>query len=112
MVCMWDKAKGVGRMSGDTGALPECEVKTPMTPYHTAIQVRSSGQCRVGIGRSSCNSLNSGRHEKSLVHCPCSWLAALHGAPRMCMFILLVVEVGCDVRCLLRSWCSYVHGFL
>ena len=27
MVCMWDKTTGVGRMSGDAKALPECEVK-------------------------------------------------------------------------------------
>ena len=26
MVCMPDKAKGLGRMSGDVGAHPECEV--------------------------------------------------------------------------------------
>ena len=32
----------VGRMLGDAGALPECEVKTLMTPDHTAFQVRSS----------------------------------------------------------------------
>ena len=29
-------------MSVDAGALPECEVKTLMTPDHTVIQVRSS----------------------------------------------------------------------
>ena len=28
---------------GDAGALPKCEVKTLMTPNHTAFQVRSSG---------------------------------------------------------------------
>ena len=35
MVCMWDKAKGVGRMSGDAGAFPDCEVihgSHPITP--------------------------------------------------------------------------------
>ena len=26
MVCMPDKAMGVGRMSGDAGVLPKCEV--------------------------------------------------------------------------------------
>ena len=26
---------GAGRMSGDAGALPKCEVKTLMTPDHT-----------------------------------------------------------------------------
>ena len=42
MVCMRDKTGGV-HMSGDAGALPECDVKTLMTPNHTAFQVRSSG---------------------------------------------------------------------
>ena len=37
------KSGGAGRMSGDTGALPVCEVMTLMTLDHTAIQVRSSG---------------------------------------------------------------------
>ena len=32
MVCMWDRAKGVGRMSGDAGALPECDVIHQITP--------------------------------------------------------------------------------
>ena len=40
---MWDKARKVGHMSGDAGVLPECEVKTLMTPDHTAVQVRISG---------------------------------------------------------------------
>ena len=38
MVCMPDM--GVGRMSGDPGALLECEVKTPDL---TAVQVRCYG---------------------------------------------------------------------
>ena len=37
------QGKGVGRMSEDAGALSWCEVKTLMTPNHTAIQVSSSG---------------------------------------------------------------------
>ena len=32
----------VGRMSGDAGALLECEVNTLMTPDHTACQVHNS----------------------------------------------------------------------
>ena len=32
MLYMKDKAKGVGRMSADTGALPECDMNTLMTP--------------------------------------------------------------------------------
>ena len=46
---MQDKARGVGHMSGDVGAHPECEVKTLMTPDYTAVQVRSSGQGQVGL---------------------------------------------------------------
>ena len=30
----------IGRMSGDAGAFPECEVNTLMSPVHTATQVR------------------------------------------------------------------------
>ena len=81
---------GVGRMSGDAGALPECEVKTLMSCDHTAIFVSSSGWSRVGIGRSAAEVLCMGCHEKAPVRCPCSRLAALHGAPLM----LLLLHVG------------------
>ena len=37
------KPRGVGHMSGDAGALPECKVKIMMTPDHSAFQVRISG---------------------------------------------------------------------
>ena len=37
------QSQGVGRMSGDAGALPECVVRALMTPDHTTFQVRSSG---------------------------------------------------------------------
>ena len=43
MKCMRDKANGGGRMSGDAGTHPECEMKTLMTPDHTTIHVRCSG---------------------------------------------------------------------
>ena len=39
----WTKPGGVGRMSGDVSALPECDVKTLMKPDHTAFKVRCSG---------------------------------------------------------------------
>ena len=52
-----------------------------MTPDHTALQVHSSGKGRAGIGRSSGEDLNIGRHEKAPVKCPCSREAALHAAP-------------------------------
>ena len=51
---------------------------TLMTP----LQVRSSGHGRTGIGRSSWKGHITGRHVKAPVRCPCSRLAALHGAPR------------------------------
>ena len=36
------KPGGIGRMSGDAGALFELEVKTLITPDETVLQVRSS----------------------------------------------------------------------
>ena len=39
---------------------------TLMTPDHTAFQVRSSGYGRAGVGPSSWEGLNTGRHEKAL----------------------------------------------
>ena len=77
MVFMRDKANGVGRMSGDTGAHPECEVKTL---NDIAVQVRSSEMGRDVIGRSAWKGHNSGRHDKTPIRCPCSQLAALRGA--------------------------------
>ena len=37
MICIQDKTRGVGRMSGDAGG------DTLMTPDHTDVQVRSHG---------------------------------------------------------------------
>ena len=54
-----------------------------MTPYHPTFQMRSSGLARAGIGQSSWEGVNMGCHEKAPVHCPCSWVAALYGAPWM-----------------------------
>ena len=67
-------------MSGDAGALPECEVKTLLTPNHTAFQVHISGLGRAGIGRSFWEGINTERHEKAPVCCSSSWLTVLHGA--------------------------------
>ena len=61
------KPGGIGRMSVNAGALSECEVETLMKPDHTALQMRSSG--RAGIGRSSGEGLNTGRHKKAPVRC-------------------------------------------
>ena len=71
--------QGVGRMSRDTRALPQCEVTTP---DHSTFQVHSSGKDQVGICRSSGEGLNTGCQEKAPVRCPCSRLAALHGVPQ------------------------------
>ena len=54
-------------MSEDAGALPECKVKTLMTPDHTAFRVCSSVYGPVGIGRSSWKGLDTGHHTKAPV---------------------------------------------
>ena len=56
---------GVGSMSGNAWTLPECEVKTLMTPDHTAFQVRSPGLDR------SFEEV-TGRHEKAPDRYSCS----------------------------------------
>ena len=48
---------------------------------------------RVCSGRSSGGGLNTGHHKKAPVHCPCSRLAALHGAP--CKLLLLLSKQCC-----------------
>ena len=42
MLCMRDKARKVGRMSGDARPLRKCEVKTPAISGHTDFQMHSS----------------------------------------------------------------------
>ena len=79
----------VGRISGDAGAFPECEVNVLITPDRTTIQVRSSGCGRAGIDRSSWKGLDTGRYEKASVRCPC----CLHGAPQTtCQLMDVVAE--------------------
>ena len=68
-----------------------------MTPDHIVVLVHNSGLHRAGIGRSSWKGLSSGRHEKAPVHCPCSRLAALHGAPRT--LVLLKDSYNQSVQC-------------
>ena len=72
----------VGRMSGDAGAFPECvdEYTDYTRSYHhpcAQFWVGSSRNWSVFLERP-----NTGRHKKAPVRCPCSRLAALHGAPR------------------------------
>ena len=43
LVSTRDKAREAGRMLGDVEALPDCEMKTLITPDHNAFQMRSSG---------------------------------------------------------------------
>ena len=88
------QSQGVDRMSGDAGALSECGVKTLMTPDHTAFLISNSGQGRTGFGRSSVEGLNTGRHYRAPVRCPC------------CI-------VGCTPRCstdalLWQCWSSQI----
>ena len=64
----------VGRCRNTSGVRGD----TLMTPDNTAIQVRSSGLGRVGIGRSSGAGHNTGRHEKAPVRCPYGRLPAFH----------------------------------
>ena len=87
MVCMQDKVKVVGHMSGDAGAFSDMRGDTLMTPDHTAVQVCSSGYSLAGIGRSSWKGLSTGCHVKAPVRCPCGRLATLNGAPRMRMWL-------------------------
>ena len=42
MACMREKARRVGRMTGEAGPLRKCEVNTLMTSGHTAFHVLSS----------------------------------------------------------------------
>ena len=51
---------GVGSMSEDARAFPECAVNTLITPDRTTIQVRSSGLGQSQMCRSSWNSLDHG----------------------------------------------------
>ena len=59
---------------------------------HIAVQVRSSGLDRIGIGRSSWKGLITGRHDKAPIHCPCRQLAALHGP--WCSTDTIVVDLA------------------
>ena len=70
-----------------------------MTPDHTAFQVRSSRLCRAGIGRSSWEGFNTGRHEKAPVRCPYSRLAALNGASQ---------PIGCTSWCFTADWLHFM----
>ena len=82
MVSMREKSQVVGRMSGDAGAFPECVGNTLITHDRTTIQVRSSGEGRAGIGRSSWKGLtwDTTRRLRFVVHAA-GWLHSmvLHG---------------------------------
>ena len=55
-VC-WTKPGGVDCMSGNAGVLSMCEVKTHMSPDHTAFQDRTSSVTVCGIVFDLCLSL-------------------------------------------------------
>ena len=80
MASVRNKAKGVGRILVVPG-ISRMRSDTLMTADHTVFLVRISRIGRAGIGRSSWEGLNTGRHVKAPVGCPCRRLAALHGAP-------------------------------
>ena len=65
-------------MSGDAGALSECEVKTLMTPDHTAFQLRSSGKGQTGIGRSSWKAISQDATRRlQLIDHAADWLHSM-----------------------------------
>ena len=73
------KARRVGRMSGDAGAIPNMRLYTD----GTRSQRLQSVQLWVWssrFGRFSWEGLNTVRQEKAPVRCPCSRLSILHGA--------------------------------
>ena len=49
----------VGRMTGDAGAFPECEVNTQIRPDCTTIQMRRSGWGRARMGKTSWEGLST-----------------------------------------------------
>ena len=70
---------GLCRMSWDAGELPKCEVKTLMTPDHTAFHVHSSVYGWIAIDRCSREGFNTGCHKMAPVHCPWLHSMMLHG---------------------------------
>ena len=96
----------VGRMSGDAGAFlesvgKECGVYTDYTRSHhhpgAQFWVGSSRNWSVFLKRP-----NAGRHEKAPVRCPCSRLAALHGAPQT-LSVVRHHHQWYDVNCCRRT---------
>ena len=86
------QSQGVGLMSGDAGAFPECEVNTLITPDHTTIQVRKHGLVESEFiclhGNASTQDSTKRRrfvvHTAGWQHCMvlhgriCMWTCALH----------------------------------
>ena len=81
MVCMRTKP-GVWSHGGRCRSTSRERGDTLKTSDHTAFQVHINRYGRVGIGWSSWKGLNTGRHDKVPVRCPCSRWATLHVAPR------------------------------
>ena len=99
MVCMRDKASGGWSHAGRCRSTCRVRGDTLMTPDH--IVVRSFGYGPAGIGRSSGKGLSMGLREKVPINCPCSRLAALHGALRTQLLFLnkqpLTAYPGCEI---------------
>ena len=101
-------------MLGDAGGLPKSEVKTLMTPDHTAIHVRSTVYSRAGIGQSSGKVFDTGQHKKDPLPCPCRWLTAPHGAhQQMCqMYTELHLTQYIHHRLLCTLWALSNPGIM
>ena len=78
-------AKVVGRMSGDAGALPDCRDADDNRSHRlSCVQLLLGLSRRIGW---PWEGLDTGRHEKTPVCCPCSRLSALHGDPPMLLLM-------------------------
>ena len=88
MLSMRDEARGGWSHVGRCRSIFRVRGDAPMTPDHTAVQVRRSGKGGAEIGQSPWKGLSTVQHKKAPVRRPCSRLATLHGAPRTRLFML------------------------
>ena len=64
-----------------------------MWGIHYLHPIAPPSRCAV-LGRVELERPNTGRHEKAPVRCPCSRLAALHGAHRTLLTVMYAEHVG------------------
>ena len=85
---MWNKAEGLVACLEMQKHFPSAGCYNDDTQSHRLPGVQFwVGSSR--IGRSSWESLNTGRHEKAPVRCPCNRLAALRDDPQMPLMLSL-----------------------